>query len=198
MQNFDDIKNLWQQSAGSSDLPSAKEVLAEIALVRKKMIRKNLLAIITLALTFGFIAWIGVHYHFESISTNLGIVITLIAIVTGIIFNTQLASRLLKQNDPSLSNSEFLQQLIAFRSQQRLLQTKGISAYFILLTAGILMYMYEFASRDLRFGIIAYCVTLAWIAFNWFYARKRTIRKQEKVINGQIERLEKLMNSYAE
>ena len=198
MQNFDDIKNLWQQNPGRSDLPSAKEVLAEIAQTRKKMIRRNMSGIITLALTFGFIAWLGMYYHFESLITNLGIILTLLAIVLGIIFNTQLANRLLKQNDPSLSNSEFLQQLIAFRNRQRTFQTKGISAYFILLTIGILMYMYQFAERDLQFGIISYSITLAWIAFNWFYTRKRTIRKQEKAINEQIEKIEKLMSNYAE
>jgi uncharacterized membrane protein YciS (DUF1049 family) len=55
--------------------------------------------------------------------------------------------------------------------------------------------MYEFAARDLTFGIVAYGITLAWIAFNWFYLRKKSILKHEKEINEQISSLEKLMNN---
>ena len=192
MQNFEELKNMWQQSGSGNELPDAKAVLAKVEALRKKMIRKNILLIITLAFTFAFITWIGFHYDFELQSTRVGIVITLIAIVAGIIFNTKLARLLLKQNDPTLSNSEYLQQMIAFRNSLRMVQTKGITLYFILLTTGLILYMYEFASRDLTFGISVYSITLGWMAFNWFYLRKRAIRKQEREISAQIEALEGL------
>lgn len=193
MQNFDELKNLWQTT--KNDLPSAKEILAQIETVRKKMIRKNILGITLLSLTFVFIIWIGIHYDFEIITTKIGILITLISILIGIVFNTKLANMLLKQGDPTLDNNHYLQQLIEFRNEQRKFQTKGISLYFILLTTGLMLYMYEFASRDLTFGIIAYGITLAWIAFNWFYIRKKTIAKHEKEINQQIENIEKLITN---
>jgi hypothetical protein len=192
MQNFDELKNMWQQAGSGNDLPDAKEVLAKVEAVRKKMIRKNIFLITTLALTFAFIAWVGFHYDFELISTRIGIIITLVAIVSGILFSTKLAKVLLKPNDPTLSNSDYLQQMISFRNSMRFMQTKGMALYFLLLSTGIILYMYEFASRDLAFGIIAYSLTLGWIAFNWFYLRKRTIRKQEKEINEQIAALEEL------
>jgi amino acid permease len=195
MKNFDDIKDLWQQGGSGNELPPAKQILSRINAIRKKMFRRNILSVIVLALTFAFIFWIGMHYDFEMISTRIGIIITLIAIVAGVIFNTKLANLLLKQNDPTLSNSEYLQQLIKFRNQQKLIQTKGISVYFILLTAGILLYMYEFASRNLTFGVIAYSITLGWIAFNWFYLRTKSIRKHEKEINEQISLMEGIINN---
>lgn len=195
MQNFDELKNIWQTT--KSDLPSAKETFAEIENSRKKMIRKNMLMIITMSLTFAYIIWIGVHYDFEIITTKFGILLTLISIIVGIIFNTKLASKLLKQGDPTLDNNSYLQQLIEFRNQQRAIQTKGITLYFILLTTGLMLYLYEFAARDLQFGIFAYSITLAWIAFNWFYLRKRTIAKQEKQINQQIEAIESIINNYS-
>jgi hypothetical protein len=194
MQNFDELKNLWQTT--KNDLPSAKEILAQIDTVRKKMIRKNIFGITLLSLTFIFIIWIGIHYDFEMITTKIGILITLISIIIGIVFNTRLANMLLKQGDPTLDNNHYLQQLIEFRNQQRRIQTKGISLYFILLTSGLMLYMYEFAARDLKSGITAYSITLGWIAFNWFYIRKKTIAKHEKEINGQIENIEKLMTTF--
>ncbi|MCW3102261.1 MAG: hypothetical protein JWO09_701 [Bacteroidetes bacterium] len=195
MQNFDELKNMWQQAGSGNELPDAAAVLAKVEAVRKKMIRKNILLVIMLAFTFAFITWIGFHYDFELQSTRIGIVITLVAIVTGMLFSTKLARLLLKQNDPTLSNSEYLQQMIAFRNSLRLIQTKGITFYFILLTTGLILYMYEFASRNLTFGISVYSITLGWIAFNWFYLRKRAALKQEKEISAQIAALEGLNNN---
>ncbi len=195
MQNFDELKNMWQTS--KNDLPTAKEIFSEIKTTRKKMIGKNILLILLLCATFAFIVWVGGHYDYKIITTEIGIIITLIAIVVGIIFNTQLTKLMLKQNDPTLDNYAYLQQLISFRTRQRQIQTKGISIYFILLTTGIVLYMYEFAVRDLKFGIISYTVTLAWIAFNWFFIRKRSIAKHEREINKQIAGLENIINNYS-
>jgi accessory gene regulator protein AgrB len=195
MKNFDDIKSLWDQSGKSNELPTVKEIILKIKSTKRKMIRRTVLGSVILLFTFIFITWVGLHYDFNFITTRVGIIIILIAIVLGIVFNTRLFTLLAKQNDPTLNNNVFLEQLIKFRKRQRSIQTKGISVYFILLTTGITLYMYEFAARDLTFGIIAYSITLAWIAFNWFYLRKKSILKHEKEINEQISNLEKLMNN---
>ena len=137
------------------------------------------------------------RYDYKIITTEIGIIITLIAIVVGIVFNSKLTNLLFKQNDPTLDNNTFLQQLINFRTQQRSIMTRGISIYFILLTSGIMLYMYEFAIRDLKFGIISYTLTLAWLAFNWFYIRKRSIAKHEREINKQIAGIENIINNYS-
>jgi hypothetical protein len=194
MQNFDDIKNIWQQTS-DKNLPSVKEILLQVEKLRKKMIRKNILGALTLVFTFLFISFIGCHYDFKLWTTKAGIIIALVSIVIGIIFNTRLVKLLLKQSDPTLDNNSYLHQLMTFRTNQRFIQTTGISLYFILLTVGILLYMYEFAVRDLVFGIISYSTTLGWIAFNWFYVRKKSIAKQEKEINEQIENIEKLISN---
>lgn len=194
MQNFDDIKNLWQQ-ADDETLPSAKEILLHVERVRKKMMRKNIFSIIALAITFLFISLIAYNYDFKRWTTGAGIILTLISIVLGIIFNTQLTKLLLKKADSTLDNKSFLHQMILFRTNQRLIQTKGLSLYFIFLSFGILLYTYEFAARDLTFGIIVYSITFTWFAFNWFYLRKKAIAKQENEINKQIENLENLINN---
>jgi hypothetical protein len=168
----------------------------KIGSVRKKMVRRNILAIVMLSVTFSFIIWVGIHYNFEMITTRIGIIITLVSIIIGIVFNSKLANLLIKQNDPTLSNNDYLQKFIEFRNQQKLIQTKGISFYFVFLTIGIMLYMLEFAKRDVTFGIMVYGITLAWIAFNWFYLRKKTIDKQEKEINEQIALLEGLVNQF--
>jgi hypothetical protein len=196
MENFDGLKDLWQKGPDNDILPTAKEIFKQIEKNRKKMLRKNIFLILILLFTFAFIFWIGLHYEFGMPGTYIGIIITLIAIVTGIVFNTRLTSLLMKQSDPTLSNNSYLQELIKYRNRQRIVHTKGITLYFILLTTGILLYMYEFAVRDFIFGLTAYSLTLAWIAFNWFYLRKKTISKQENLINKQIKALEDLSGNF--
>lgn len=191
MQNFDELKNMWQNT--NSNLPSAEVILMENERSRKKMIQKNAIGIITLGLTFCFITYIGFYYDFELSTTKLGIIIILMSICLGIFFNTNLIKLLIKKVDALVDNQNYLNQLKEIRNKQRQIQTTGISVYFLLLTTGIMLYMYEFAKRDLTFGIIFYSITLAWIAFNWFYLRKRIIKKQQAEINKQIENIENLM-----
>jgi amino acid permease len=75
------------------------------------------------------------------------------------------------------------------------MQTTMLNLYFILLFAGICLYMYEYTSRmKFIYAVTAYVVTLAWIAINWFYLRPKTIKKQQAKINGLIDKFEEINN----
>jgi hypothetical protein len=41
-------------------------------------------------------------------------------------------------------------------------------------------------------GIITYAVTLAWIVFNWFYLRPKTIKKQQAKLDDLISKFERI------
>ena len=154
--------------------------------------RKNLLSTVILCLTFIFIVWIGLKYDFELITTKIGLMLVLFSIALGIICNFKLINRLSEKIDITSDTNSYLQQLLSFRNKQRVIQTKGLSVYFIILTAGLMLYEIEFAVRDLTFGLIFYSLTLGWMAFVWFILRKRTIAKQEKQISEQITLIENL------
>jgi hypothetical protein len=192
MENFDEIKNIWQQGSSQKDLLSYTEIMDKIEGARKKMLFKNLSGIVALILPLAVACWSGLNYEFAYSTTYVGILFVIAAILLGIFFSSQLLLLVLKKIDPTTSNSEYLQQMIRYRNRQRFFQSKGISLYFILLTIGIVLYMAEFAARDLSFGLLYYTITLGWFAIAWFYLRKRTIRKQEKQINEQVERLENI------
>ena len=72
------------------------------------------------------------------------------------------------------------------------MDTSIFSVYFILFTAGLGLYFYELTHNDLKFALLVYGLTGAWIAFNWFYIRPRTIKKQNRKINAAIEQLERI------
>ena len=53
--------------------------------------------------------------------------------------------------------------------------------------------MYEYASRmEVLGAVLSYSITLAWIAFNWFYIRPKTIKKQESKLDELISKFESI------
>lgn len=97
--------------------------------------------------------------------------------------------------DYSISSNEYLQQLLKLQARQLFLQTTIMNGYFILLSAGLFLYMLEYAGRmHWPAALACYVITFAWIAFNWFYFRPKTIRKQQaklKELIGKYELLNK-------
>ncbi|MBS1748036.1 MAG: hypothetical protein JST21_17870 [Bacteroidetes bacterium] len=194
MQSFENIHDLWQTNKEES-LPDVNEMIMQIKKMRKKMIGRYFIGAVILVLTFLFIGFIGWFYHFERWTTRTGILITMLTIVMGVVFNTRLVQLLLQQDDLTLDNRKYLEQLLHFRNVQGKIRNQGIALYFILLALGLGLYMIEFAERNLYFGIGAYIITFGWIVFAWVYFHKKKAHKQEKEINEQIENLESLIKT---
>ncbi len=195
MKNFDEIKGLWQKAVPENDMPDPSVIISKVEAVRKRSLRRNIFSITLLILTFCFIVWIAFGYDFELITTKIGLILVLMTILLGIFFNIICLNRLSDKLDITTDTNSYLQKLISFRNKQRLIQTKGISVYFAMLTAGLTLYEIEFAVRDLTFGIIYYSLTMGWIAFVWFFLRKRSTAKHEKQLNEQISMLENITGS---
>lgn len=197
MQEFDNIQKLWQ-AGKENDLPDVVAIISQIKKVRRKLIRKNVTGVIILCLTFLWVGFIGWYYHFEKWTTRAGVLIILITIIIGVVFNSRLLQLLLRQGDPTLDNKMYLDQLIRFRNTQRLIRRKGMMWYYIFLTVGICLYMVEFAERSIYFGIAAYTLTLGWICFSWIYFNKKVSRKKENELSEQIDKLAKVVREMEE
>lgn len=77
------------------------------------------------------------------------------------------------------------------KNRESFMQTKVLNLYFILLSAGIGLYMYEYAwKRSLIFGVVAYSVVLLWVGFNWFFLRPRIIKKNKRKTEDLIKQIE--------
>ncbi len=197
MQDFDNIQKLWQ-SGKDNDLPDANTIVKQIKRTHRKMLRKNIIGVVIMALTFFWVGFVGWYFHFEQWTTKAGIIIVLVAILLGVFFNSRLMQLLLRKSDPASENRMFLQQMIRYRNVQQAIRQKGILPYYILLTTGLCLYMIEFAKRSLLFGIIAYTLTLGWIVFTWFYFHRKIAQRQEQQLNEQINRLEKVVHEIEE
>jgi len=196
MKTFDDIGNLWQRQEVKANMPEASQIIKKIEKMRRKLVVKHTIGIVLLMLTFIYTAPFLFVYEFELITTYIGIVIVLMSIVLGIAFQNQLIGIILPKSDVLTNPRKNLEQSLIYQARLRYLNKTGVSTYYILLSLGLTLYIYEFASRDLWFGILIYAITGAWALFSWFYLRRRSIERQQKKIDEHIDALRKVLKGF--
>ncbi|RQO36663.1 hypothetical protein DBR39_16420 [Chryseobacterium sp. KBW03] len=187
-----DLKNIWKQQTSSK--PNLEELLGKLKKFRNQNLRRLIFANIGLITTSLLILFIWYRYQPQMITTKIGIVLVILAMVMFLFVYNKMFMVFYKI-DQTQSNNEYLQSLYVVKSKQKFMQTTILNLYFIMLFLGICFYMYEYTSRmTLGSGILTYAVTFAWIAFNWFYLRPRTIKKQQGKLNELIDKFEEINN----
>jgi len=184
-----DFKALWNKE-GISDIPNTKELFEKADGLKRKtrnrLIGLNLMLLVTAA----FILYIGFNIDNEQLTTKIGIMLIIIAIVSYLIAYNQQLPMLFKTNMQS-SSQEYLNQLISIKHKQEFLNKVMITIYFILLSAGLFLYMLQFVMKmSIGWGTISFVLSFGWIAFSWFYLRPRNIKKKQRALNEMITKLE--------
>ena len=188
MSNNIDFKELWNR--GKSNAPDVSEVFAKADQLNRKTRNKIWRGNVLLSLTVLFMVFIWWYYQPQLITTKIGLTLVIIAIVVFLATTNQMIPLLVKTNVET-DSQHFLEQMIRIKQKQEFLNKTMLTGYFIFLSLGIFLYMIEYAGRgSLTFQVIAYGITFAWIAFNWFYIRPKTVKKQQKAINDIVDRLE--------
>ena len=187
-----DFKDLWKKQTVNQ--PNIEELMARLRQFKKAGLRSLWITNILLLVTSVFILFVWYYYQPQFISTKIGIVLTILAMVIYLFTYNKLLAKY-KNIETTQTNNEYLQNLILIKKKQQFLQTKMMTFYFIVLTAGICLYMYEYASRMTLAGAgLTYGLTLLWMLFNWFYIRPKQIKKQQDKINSLIEKFEEVNN----
>ncbi|RZJ53025.1 MAG: hypothetical protein EOO44_09900 [Flavobacterium sp.] len=192
MDNNIDFKDLWKKQSVSQ--PNIEDLLVRLKQFKKVALRSLWITNILLIATSIFIAAIWYYYQPQFISTKIGIVVTILTMVTYlVVYNKLLANY--KNVDATQTNHEYLQNLILIKKKQQFLQSTVLSLYFVFLTLGLCLYMYEYASRMTTFwGIFTYVMMLFWMGLNWFLIRPKQIKKQQAKLNGLIAKFEEVDN----
>ncbi|MCB0507408.1 MAG: hypothetical protein R2739_00105 [Chitinophagales bacterium] len=186
------FNELWSKQ--ESTPPDIKELSKKIHSFKRKNILRIILTNVVLAGTIAFIIFVWMHYQPQLLTTKIGIILTVLAMVIYIIVTNNTIS-LFKKTTTVASNQEYLQNLLAIKQKQQFINTTIMKIYFILLSIGIGLYMIEYASRMSFWGaIVTYAITFAWILFNWIYTRPRKIKKQEQKMNEIISKLEEIQS----
>lgn len=185
-----DLTTIWQQQKVVQ--PNIDELLNKLKLFKKNNVRKMIVSNILLIATCVFIIFIWYRFQPQYLSTKIGIVLVILAMAIYLFtYNKQLP--IFKSIDGTQTISSYLKSLTALKAKQKYIQTTLVSLYFMMLSTGVCLYMYEYTSRMTMFwAMVAYGVTLAWLGFNWLYIRPITIRKQQTKLDELMNRLEAL------
>ncbi len=187
------FKEIWQNQKIDFN---AKEIIQKAKTENKKNQNKIILQSFILFTSAIYIIFVIYYFQPKMLTTKIGAILTILAITIQLIANKNLFA---KTNNFENSNSEFLNNLIIFRKNQEIMQTKILSIYYVMLTIGILIYMIEYALKmKLLWAISIYGLTILWFAICWFYFRPIQINKQNKKLNLIIGNLQNLKNQILE
>ncbi|MDF4201604.1 hypothetical protein PXD56_01470 [Maribacter sp. SA7] len=192
MNNDKNLNELW--SGQTTKPPQIEELFSNFAQIKKKNLATLIAANFLMVATIAFIIFICFYFKPKLITTKIGIGLTILGIIVYLFFYNQLIPYLRKINETK-SNNEFLKAVIKLKEKQKFLQTKMLQIYFITLTFGLCLYLYEYVLLiPFPWSIFAYLVTLLWLGFNWFYLRPRVVRKQRDKLDGIIKKYENIKN----
>ncbi|CAC9973381.1 hypothetical protein [Flavobacterium panici] len=185
-----DFKDLWKKQSVSQ--PDMQDLLARVNKFKRAGLRSLWITNMLLFATTAFIVFVWIYYQPQFISTKIGIIVTILAMMIYLFVYNKLLSTY-KSIETTQTNQEYLQNLILIKKKQQFLQTTMMRFYFATLTFGICLYMYEYASRMTFLGAsLAYGLTLLWMAVNWFFILPKQIKKQQFKINSLIEKFEEI------
>ena len=187
-----DLKKIWNKQ--KIETPKVEVLYATVNKLKTRSFLKLIVVNIILLLTVTFICFIWYYYQPELVTTKIGIVLTILSMVIFLLpFNKQFS--LLTKDKTEPNSKEYLQQLLKLKERQVFQQTTMLSIYFIILSLGTGLYLYEYVSRmTITWGIITYAITILWFAINWFYFRPKAITKQNAKLNTLLIEFENLNN----
>lgn len=185
-----DLKALWSQENPTP--PPINQLINKAQKYQQQQWLEHVVYCVALVATAVFVGWIWWFYQPEFITTKLGIILVIMAIVLAVGFQSTLLPLLLKENS-QLSSKDYLYLLQQLQQKKTTLQTKVLSLYFVLLSAGLGLYFYEYTLKMAPIWAgVAYGATTLWIAFNWWYLRPRIIKKQQGELEKMLEEWQQL------
>ena len=183
-----DFKNLWKQQ--EAEQPELSDLMLLLRSYKNKGLKRLVLTNVLLVMTTVGLVLIWYYFQPQLITTKIGLITTILAMLIFVLaYNTLF--KYYKSAPEFESNSAYLKNLITIKRKQKFMQTTMLQLYFMLLSLGVCLYLYEYVKlMPTVVGLLVYALTLAWLAFNWFYLRPKTIRKQEKKLDILIKKFE--------
>ena len=189
-----DLKQLWQQH--HADAPNVNEIITTASGFNRKCRRRILAGNLLLSATMMFIIWVIWYFDPQLWTTKIGALVVLSAILLAI-FQSFHMFALARPFAPTLDVVQAIDRMRRFRQKQHFVQTTVMSAYFLLLGSGLVLYSMEYAMKmNATLAVIFYSATALWIGFNWFYIRVKTIKKQRANVDSVLASLESIASQF--
>lgn len=186
------FNELW--GGQKAEQPTSKDLHFKINKFKKSNRIRIIFTNITFVLTSIFIIFIWYYYKPQFVTTKIGIVLTILAMLIFVVYLTQ-SLGLFKKTNEAENNQQYLKAFLIIKEKQQFMQTTMLNLYFVLLSTGIALYMYEYTSHMTIFwAFFAYSITALWILFSWFYLRPKQIKKQRTKLNEIINKFENIQS----
>ena len=200
MQDFDELKKIWQEEAGSArPLTTPKELSSTSQRNRNVLKNSSLWGAIGQIVTGGFITWMIVYgnfgFKFWYTHFSMVMVVLLSLIQAGFMFYTY---GKIKAIDDSVSPAEHLRQWEDYYAIRKKQLTFQGPVFTILLSIAIGIYYIEILSgRPFLPSLIIVIVTIAWILFAYFYLGKRSLKKEAGRLQSIIDELKEVEEQFS-
>lgn len=188
-----DFKKIWNRR--EIEVPEIKDLYNKAKKFKRNSLNAVIIANILLLTVLLFIGIIWYYYQPELITTKIGIILSILAIIVYLIPYNKMMFPLILKNDIGVNSQEYLHQLIKLKEKQIFQQTTILSIYFLFLSIGLGFYLFEFVSKMTSvWGIITYSVIILWIAICWLYLRPKAIEKQNAKLNKLLLKFHDMKN----
>jgi len=182
-----DFKQYWNKQ--KVETPAPEKLIIKANQFKRKTRFKLIAANLILLATCMGISFVWFYYQPNFLTTKIGIVLCIIAMLVYLAFHNTLVPFLLKHT-LELDTKAELKQLLRFKEKQRFQQTTLLNGYYVLLSLGLGLYMYEYVVRmTFPWAVFSYGIVLFWIALHAFYFRPKTVKKQQTQLNKLIAQL---------
>lgn len=187
MDNLSDLRAIWH-SANTDVLPSAEQMLQIVRKFRYEKLRNKWLTIVVSCLLSFLIVAVLISIPFKLITTYLGGCLVIASCLILAATNIRSLKRFYQLEDAS--NIDFL--AFMARTRQNQLYYYKITQVIIMLlwSAGLLLYLYEAASRNGLWLAIIYSLSILYLLAIWFFVRPKVFKKQSERLKATTERIE--------
>ncbi|UZR98842.1 hypothetical protein [Chondrinema litorale] len=187
-----DLNELW--AGQNADKPVLKDLHNKMDGFKKNYRRKIIFTNLLLIPTCVFVIFIWVYFQPELITTKIGIVLVVLAMAM-FILSTSKSLELFNKVDETEDTQHYLKNLLAIKEKQLYIQTTILNLYFVLLSLGIVLYLYEYALlMPTVWAVFTYGVSGLWILLNWFFIRPKQIKKQQQKLNDIIDKFKNIQS----
>ena len=192
MQDFDSLKNMWQQPVKSGDV--SQDIINSITntkTTKMKLQKPQLHGAIALTLTAIFIACLAIFggLNFKHWYTYGGMVLICIVCLVQASFMYATYKKI-KSIDDTVEPAAHLHQWEAYYDLRKRQNRWNMPVYYVLLNVAMAIYMIEiFRGRPIVNVLIFIAIYMAWMLFAYFYLGRRNLRREDNRLQTIINDL---------
>lgn len=195
MKKFNDIETIWKQQK-EQVVPEVTTIINKANKEKKTILKKIIVQVILLLFTVPVVIWVLMTNPFQETTTFLGIAVILFDII-GFSIMRLYQVNLLTKIDFTQTPNMVLHELEKYYNLQKIISSKVMVAYFLLMNLGLGLYFIEVMSPMSPFAIgLSLSVYILWMLFAYFVIGKKQRKKEFDRIDALIEKVKEIEEGY--